>query len=209
MDGNAPEGFHVVLTTHNSRTSQRMRDRGIRPGPALLLPLDHEILLTQCIADVILESGFRCISYNICRDHVHMIIVCQHVQLVKVMQKIKSVLSKKFRRQLRERSRPMGHDGPMGHDPLGGVSASPRDAHHALAHDHLWSQKFYRADLDVWTLHTLSNLPGYLYKTTHLENALHYILYNREKHKLPYSEKLNVIIDNFRMRQEDAFRAKC
>ena len=126
MDGNAPEGFHVVLTTHNSRTSQRMRDRGIRPGPALLLPLDHEILLTQCIADVILESGFRCISYNICRDHVHMIIVCQHVQLVKVMQKIKSVLSKKFRRQLRERSRPMGHDGQMGHDPLGGGSASPR-----------------------------------------------------------------------------------
>ena len=200
MDGNAPEGFHVVLTTHNSRTSQRMRDRGIRPGPALLLPLDHEILLTQCIADVILESGFRCISYNICRDHVHMIIVCQHVQLVKVMQKIKSVSSKNFRRALRAR--------PMGHDPLGGGGASRRDPHHALAHDHLWSQKFYRAELDVWTLHTLSNLPGYLFKTTHLENALHYILYNREKHKLPFSEELNDIIEIFRIRQEEAFSVK-
>ena len=201
MDGNAPEGFHVVLTTHNSRTSQRMRDRGIRPGPALLLPLDHEILLTQCIADVILASGFKCISYNVCRDHVHMIIVCQHVQLVKVMQKIKSVSSKNFRRALRSRS------PPMGHDPLG--CSSLRDAHHALSHDHLWSQKFYRAELDVWTLHTLSNLPGYLFKTTHLENALHYILYNREKHKLPISEELNAIIETFRMRQEEAFSLKC
>ncbi|MFZ1335780.1 MAG: hypothetical protein WAR99_10200, partial [Saprospiraceae bacterium] len=105
--------------------------------------------------------------------------------------------------------RPGRNGPPMGHDPLGGGGASRWDAHHALAHDHLWSQKFYLAELDVWTLHTLSNIPGYLYKTTHLENALHYILYNREKHQLPYSEKLNVIIDNFRMRQEDAFRAKC
>ena len=197
MNGNAPEGFHVVLTTHNSRTSQRMRDYGVVKGPALLLDLDHEILLTQCIADVILESSFKCIAYNVCRDHVHMIIVCQHVQLAKIMQKVKSVSSKNFRRALRLRI------APMGQDPLGG---SRWDPHHALAHDHLWSQKFYRADLDVWTLHTLSNLPGYLFKTTHLENALHYILYNREKHQLPHSEELNSIIDTFRMEQNLAFR---
>lgn len=200
MNENAPQGFHVVLTTHNSRTSQRMRDRGIIPGPALLLELDHEILLTQCIADVIIESGFKCIAYNVCRDHVHMIIVCQHVQLPKIMQKVKSVSSKNFRRTLRLRS------VSMGQDPLGELGAMRRSPHHALAHDHLWSQKFYRADLDVWTLHTLSNLPGYLYKTTHLENALHYILYNREKHQLPFSEELNSIIDTFRMEQNVAFR---
>jgi hypothetical protein len=78
MDGNAPEGFHVVLTTHNSRTSQRMRDRGIRPGPALLLPLDHEILLTQCIADVILEvvlNVFHIMSVGSC-THDHRVSTC-------------------------------------------------------------------------------------------------------------------------------------
>ena len=204
MDGNAPEGFHCVLTTHNSRTSQRMRERGIRPGPALLLILDHEILLTQCIADVINESGFRCIAYNVCKDHVHMIIVCQHIQLTNIMQKIKSVSSKNFRRALRaSRS-----DSSMGHDPLGGGFASRMDPHHALAHDHLWSQKFYRAELDVWTLSSLSNIPGYLYKTTYLENALHYILYNREKHNLPFSQKPNDIINSFKMNQEKAFRTK-
>jgi len=199
MYENAPEGFHVVLTTHNSRTSQRMRDYGIRPGPALLLELDHEILLTQCIADVINESGFKCIAYNVCRDHVHMIIVCQHKMLAKIMQKIKSVSSKNFRRALRLRS------DPRGQDPLGDCGAKHHNPHHALAHDHLWSQKFYRADLDVWTLHTLSNIPGYLYKTTHLENALHYILFNREKHRLPFSEELNMIIESFKMEQGKAF----
>jgi len=199
MDGNAPEGFHVVLTTHNSRTSQRMRDRGIRPGSALLLDLEQEILLTQCIADVINESGFKCIAYNICKDHVHMIIVCQPIQLTNIMQKIKSVSSKNFRRALRVAECP-----PIGQDPLGGF-ASQKDPHHALAHDHLWSQKFYRAELDVWTLHTLSNIPGYLYKTTHLENALHYILSNREKHRLPFSEELNKIIESFKLEQDMAF----
>ena len=181
-----PEGYHVDLTTHNSRTSSRMIKHGIFAGPALLLNLEQEILLTRCIGQVIIESGFRCIAYNVCRDHVHLIIVCQPEHLTGIIQKIKSVSSKNFRRNL-----------PRGQDPL--------DGHHPLSHSHLWSQKFYRANLDVWNLNTLTSQSGYIYKSTHLENAICYIINNRKKHKLPESLELEEVISTFVVSQELAF----
>ena len=81
--------FHIVLTTHNSRISARMRSRGIRPGPKIALGLDEGIYISSVIGVVLTENKVRCLAYNICGDHVHLLIweiperISQIVKLVK------------------------------------------------------------------------------------------------------------------------------
>ncbi|MBK8505366.1 MAG: transposase [Saprospiraceae bacterium] len=93
--------FHVVLTTHNSRISQRMIKYRIRSGIPVELCLDEEILLSGTIGTIVKETGYQILAYNICRDHVHLLPVCQNEALSSIIQRIKSVSSKLFRRQMR------------------------------------------------------------------------------------------------------------
>jgi len=84
--------FHLVFTTHNSRTSQRMIDYKVKKGPALELNLVEEIELTKIFKNIIIENNYNCIAYNICKDHVHLILVCEEdtlTQIVKYMTKSK------------------------------------------------------------------------------------------------------------------------
>jgi REP element-mobilizing transposase RayT len=181
-DEPALEAFHCVLTTHNSRTSARMRKYNVKKEPSLRLRLHEEIALTRIIGKIIQESGYRCISFNICIDHVHIILVCSPEKLTAQIQKIKSVSSKEFHRL----------NIPMGHDPL-------------KHKGHLWSQKFYRATLDVWELNTVTRRPGFIYNDCYLQNAMDYIQNNRHKHGLIISEELEQAILDFIMNEEEAF----
>lgn len=91
-------GYHNVLTTHNSRTSRRMQKYVGHRGPARVLSIREEIILTQIIGDIISENNYRCMAYNICNDHVHMIIVCAQEELTTIVRKLKSLSSKLFNR---------------------------------------------------------------------------------------------------------------
>ncbi|MFM7014712.1 MAG: hypothetical protein ACKOX3_00140 [Bacteroidota bacterium] len=64
-DEPALEAFHCVLTTHNSRTSARMKKYNVRKGPSLRLTITEEIALKRIIGNIIRENGYRCISFNI------------------------------------------------------------------------------------------------------------------------------------------------
>ena len=55
------------------------------------LSLSEEIILTQIIGDIISENNYRCMAYNICNDHVHMIIVCAQEELTTIVRKLKSL----------------------------------------------------------------------------------------------------------------------
>jgi REP element-mobilizing transposase RayT len=170
------QAFHVVLTTNNSRTSQRMIRLGIRKGEPVELNLEGEITLTRIIGAIIIEQGYHCLAYNICKDHVHLILVCEREKLSKTVQMIKGTSSYLFKSK--------------DFNPVSG---------------RLWSQKFFRAYLDIWELATRSHKPGYVYRDSHLTNALNYIRHNREKHKLPASDELQNIINSFIVSQETAF----
>ncbi|MBK9013849.1 MAG: class I SAM-dependent DNA methyltransferase [Saprospiraceae bacterium] len=69
----------------------------------------------------------------------------------------------------------------------------------------VWSQKFYRADLDVWELATVPTKPGYWYDSTHLDNAESYIRTNRQKHGLPELKGLDALIRSLTCTREEAF----
>ncbi len=176
------QAHHIVLTTHNSRTSQRMIKYKVRKGPARELDLKEEIILTSIIATIVQENQYRCISYNICRDHVHMILLCSDIELTLIIQKLKSISSKLF------------HRHPE-------VSKSTT----ALHKNKLWSQKFFYVSLNEFNLATLSRIPGAIYHSSHLTNAINYINRNREKHKLPESIALQRIIDKFVMDIDKAY----
>jgi REP element-mobilizing transposase RayT len=196
--GEALQAFHVVITTHNSRTSQRMIKYGVHRGPAVQLGLIEEILFTRIIRDIVIENGYQILASNICKDHVHILPVCEAEALTHIIQKIKSVSSKLFHRL----NTPRGHD-PLdrNHDPLD-RGHDPLDRRNIK---HLWSQKFYRAALDEWQLASLSTIPGYIYKTSHLSNAVSYIKTNREKHGLPLSDELEILIREFIVDEDIAF----
>lgn len=176
-------GYHVVLTTHNSRTSQRMMNYNIIKGDPLLLDLEQEIQLTKIIGAIIVENDFKCIAYNICKDHLHLLLVCQENELIRIVQKLKSISSKRFNRS-------------------GAISSQLKKYHH----NHLWSQKFYRAELDEWQWAHLSKKPGDVYRIDHLTNSIDYIRNNREKHHLKESDELTEIITSFLVTMEEAYQ---
>ncbi len=184
------QAFHVVLTTHNSRTSARMLKLGIQKGEPIELELEEEIALTEIIGDIIREKGYHCIAYNVCKDHVHLLLVCEAEELTQQVQIIKTQSSKRIKPHL-----------PMERVPLGNTHRKGEETYTPF-----WSQKFFRTDLNVWELASLSTRPGYVYKDTHLERAIPYIIHNREKHGLPASEQLQAIIQSFVVPQENAFQ---
>ena len=187
------QGYHVVFTTHNSRTSRRMIKYNIKKGPPINLDLAQEIELTKIIGDIILESKFNCISYNVCKDHVHMILVCEYKELTRQVQKIKAISSKLIK--------PFLHSASMEHVPL----SRPTHKKGTKTYTPFWSQKFFHADLDVWQLASNSTFPEFIYRDSYLDNALHYIQNNRIKHQLQESKELQQSIDKFLIDQDVAF----
>ena len=83
------KAYHLVFTTHNSRVSQRMIKLNIQKGPALTLNLDQEIALTKFFKQIILENHYHCLAYNICKDHVHIIIVCEEDEVNTIAKTLK------------------------------------------------------------------------------------------------------------------------
>ena len=150
----------------------------VKKGPPIHLGLEEEIALTEIIGNIIIENGYPCLEYNICKDHLHLLMVCAYEELAGVMKIIKGKSSFLYQSN--------------GFKPIG----TP-----------LWSQKFYRADLDVWKLASLSNQPEYVYKNSHFDNTIPYIRNNRIKHNLPKSTKLKRIIARFIVSQEIAFNS--
>ena len=71
-----------------------MKKYNVKKGPPINLNLPQEIELTKIIGDIILESGFNCMAYNVCKDHVHMVLVCEFKELSKQVQKIKAISKK-------------------------------------------------------------------------------------------------------------------
>ncbi|MBS9768533.1 MAG: transposase, partial [Flavobacteriaceae bacterium] len=93
------KAFHITTAVHDSRTSQRMidykvrelRDNGTRPkANPIWLEEEEEKIITQIIAEIVEEDDLNVMAYNICGDHMHLLLVCEEVEVSKIMQKIKA-----------------------------------------------------------------------------------------------------------------------
>ena len=107
--------YHVTWVTYNSRVSQRMIDYNVKKDTGIRLDDNSEMKITEIIADIIREKNYTVYAYNICRDHVHMLIECEENKVSNMVRQIKGKSSQLYKEYL----------GKTAHDPF-----------------HLWAQKF-------------------------------------------------------------------
>jgi type I restriction-modification system DNA methylase subunit/REP element-mobilizing transposase RayT len=81
--------FHITTATHNSRTSKRMWDLNIEPSKAVWLDKKKEIIVTQAILEIVQEDNLNILAYNICGDHMHIMLVCAKEEVDQIVAKMK------------------------------------------------------------------------------------------------------------------------
>jgi len=83
--------WHITTATHNSRYSQRMFENRVILGKSVWLSEKEELIVTETIARIVNEDNLNIYAYNICGDHMHILLVCEKENLPKIVQKIKSM----------------------------------------------------------------------------------------------------------------------
>ncbi|MBL0309036.1 MAG: transposase [Bacteroidetes bacterium] len=75
------------------------RDNGMRPeAQPIWLEEKDEALITEVVARIVKEDRLNVLAYNICGDHMHLLLVCEEEEVPRIMQKIKSVSAKEYNR---------------------------------------------------------------------------------------------------------------
>ncbi|MBT6686639.1 MAG: N-6 DNA methylase [Bacteroidetes bacterium] len=119
--------WHITTATHNSRYSQRMFDNYVKTGKAIWLDDNDEIIITKTVAEIVKEDKLNVIEYNICSDHMHLLLVCEEEKLTNIVKKIKG-------RTARERNRNKGINPLVRQDGEKSVS--------------VWTQKFGKSKIE-------------------------------------------------------------
>ena len=90
--------YHITTALHDSRTSQRMvdykvrqhRDGGTNPLPNYTkLTEKEEILITKEIIAIAERDALNIMSYNICGDHIHLLLICEEEEVPNIVRRIK------------------------------------------------------------------------------------------------------------------------
>ncbi len=131
--------WHITTATHNSRYSQRMYDNHVKLGEAIWLDKEDEIIITKTIAEVVKESKFDnngaypidILEYNICGDHMHLLLVCEEEEVSKIIGKIKGRTARERNKGINPLVRPDGDDSRKGGEK-------------AIS---LWTQKFGKSEI--------------------------------------------------------------
>ncbi|MBN4085400.1 Eco57I restriction-modification methylase domain-containing protein, partial [Flavobacteriaceae bacterium AH-315-B10] len=178
--------YHITTAIHDSRTSARMkkykvrelREGGTNPYPNIIyFTKEDDLLITQTIAEIVKEDNVNMLAYNICADHIHLLLACDIDEVPRIMQKIKSITSKVVNRLHNTREHNT-RDNTREHAPL-----RNKEKHAPLQNKPLWQQKY--------------SAPKEVTSQEQLQNTINYIQNNRSKHELlEHSSKLNTIIGN-------------
>ncbi len=82
--------FHITWVTHNSRVSERMKkyskNKGLQP---LVLDVEQEVEITTYISNIVKEDNLKIIAYNICADHIHLILFSEVTKRDNIIRKLK------------------------------------------------------------------------------------------------------------------------
>ena len=200
--------WHVTTATHNSRYSQRMFDYHIEIGDAEWIDKHDEIVITQTVRDIALADKLHILEYNLCGDHMHLLLACTDEELPGIVGKIKSLTAKN--RNLAKGYTISGLAIPRGHAPLSFETEAPftfeteaplsSDSDAPLSNSGtsrgttqhpLWTQKFGKTIVDT---------------TEYYRNAIEYIRDNRSKHELPANHEIEKLKKEFICTEEFALR---
>ena len=202
--------WHVTTATHNSRYSQRMFDNHIVVGEPLWFDKEDEIIITETVRDIAIEDKLNVLEYNICGDHMHILLVCEEEELPKIVGKLKSVSAKIRNRKRGYTAEAIGAAVTRGHAANGdrsrtsgsGIGAAVTRGHAPLSEEddttkrgetqrRVWTQKFGKSEIK---------------DGEYLANAIEYIRNNRNKHELPEIKEIGKLKKEFLCTPEHAFR---
>lgn len=203
--------FHITTAIHDSRTSQRMIDYKVREKRALgtmpepqIIPLteDEETIIVEKIADIVTKDNLSVMAFNVCKDHMHLVLVCEEEEVSKIVQKIKAITARAVnihrgvtitkQEQITMEHAPLSleRDAPL---PL--EKHAPLPTERGEKQNSLWTQKFGCKEI---------------VDDNQLWNTIEYVKSNREKHELPILpilqqwSMLHCIYQSY----ENAFRAE-
>ncbi|MCD4794823.1 MAG: Eco57I restriction-modification methylase domain-containing protein [Bacteroidales bacterium] len=212
------EAWHITLATHDSRTSQRMidhkvrlkRDGGMRPkAEPIWLDTEDELFVTKHIAEIIKEDNLNVTAYNICGDHVHLLLVCEKEEMSKIVGKIKAVSAREYNIEkgitIPETSTnesdtiatrghvPLSENYDTEHVPLSKKETNSKTETKKKKYNSLWVQKFGKKKIT---------------DKEQYRNTLNYIVNNRIKHELPENKDLQSMAKEMSCTAKHAFRAE-
>jgi REP element-mobilizing transposase RayT len=173
------QAFHVTWVAYNSRISQRVIDYRIKTNTeSVYLSEKEEIIVTQAVAEIIKKDNLNCLAYNICGDHVHLLLVCEEDELEGIVRKMKSVSARKCNVE-------MGRT-------LANSNKVELPAHGETQYQ-LWAQKFDKRHIN---------------NNEQLHNTIEYIQNNRQKHDLPTNKGASPLAHQMLCTIDHAFRSE-
>ncbi|MCD4695445.1 MAG: N-6 DNA methylase, partial [Bacteroidales bacterium] len=204
------KAWHVTTAIHNSRYSQRMFDNHVKLDEPIWLSEKDELVITRSIAEIIKEDKLNMLEYNICGDHMHILLVCGKEELPAIVGKLKAVSGRKcnIARGITIPARTPPDTSAIspttrGHVPL---SYSESDIASDIAmgnststdkekkkYNSLWTQKFGRREIT---------------NKNDLKNVIEYIKNNRKKHKLPENREIRSLAKEMCCSHKHAFRTE-
>jgi REP element-mobilizing transposase RayT len=179
--------FHIVTSINDSRTSKRMiqyharerRFNGTLPYKFVIpITTEEENLIAKTVSEIVKEDNLNIAAFNICYDHMHILLVCEKEEIAKIMKKIKG-------RTARECNKARTHS-VNGINSVGDVGKKLKDGSTPF-----WAQKYY--------CKPITTLQQY-------DNTVNYIENNRVKHELDENEFLKKTIENFVRTYKECFR---
>ncbi|MGL2992905.1 Eco57I restriction-modification methylase domain-containing protein [Flavobacterium sp. TSSA_36] len=193
--------FHITTAIHDSRTSQRMIDYKVRENRALgtmpepqvnYLTDDDEMVIAETVSILAKELQLNIVAFNVCKDHIHIVLVCEEDEIDEIVRKIKG-------RTAREVNKNNGINPVINKDYNNelynnGLEPIVKESTGAKSVP-LWTQKFgCKAIVDQ----------------NQLQNTIAYVKNNREKHNLPpHSNKgFKPLVESIACSHEHAFRAE-
>ncbi|MCR5660174.1 MAG: Eco57I restriction-modification methylase domain-containing protein, partial [Bacteroidales bacterium] len=209
--------WHITTAVHDSRTSDRMieydvrrlRDHGTRPYPEpMLLSTEEEIIITETVAKIVEEDKLNVLAYNICFDHMHLLLVCEEEEVPKIVGKIKSMTARAVNiamgRTIPTKENPKGQTAVVTESPVGTTAVATAESPVGrtaveTTENPVGTTAVATAGHDPLTLPdeglpkkgvTQCSLWGrkfgntYINSDEHLYNAIEYIRTNREHHGL-------------------------
>jgi REP element-mobilizing transposase RayT len=146
------------------------RDNGTRPAadPAWL-DMEEELLITKVVSEIVTEDHLKVLAFNICGDHMHLLLVCEEDEVTHIMQKIKSKTARavNIHRGITFVTKQQTPEVTMELTPL--LQQKRGETQHSL-----WTQKFGCKEI---------------MDEAQLWNTIEYIKTNRNKHGLPPLER--------------------
>ena len=206
--------FHITTALHDSRTSQRMIDYKVRefrdldtnPLPNYeKLTTEEEILITKEIISIAQKDDLNIMAYNICGDHIHLLLICEEAEVPKIIQKIKAKTARTInidrgvttttREHADSDTSTMEHarsDTTTREHASSDTTTREHASSDTTTREHaplprgkkqnsLWTQKYGSKDIK---------------DDKQLHNTHAYIKNNREKHELPHNKKLQQLLDH-------------